>query len=56
MIISNKIIKNQFRSFNVLLPGFYLGYFVWGGVDPKIFFWACSGKKIVFRPSGGSGA
>ena len=36
-----------------MLSGFYLGFFVWGEVDPKKFLEPRSGAKNFFRPSRG---
>ena len=36
-----------------MLPGFYLGFFVWGEVDPEKIFEPRGGKKNFFLPSWG---
>ena len=36
-----------------VFTGFYLGFFVWGGVNPKKFLEPRSGEKKNFRPSRG---
>ena len=37
------------------VPGFYLGSFVWGEVDPKKCLEPLSDEKKIFWPSRGSG-
>ena len=44
------------RNFRFRRPGFYLGFFVWGKVDPEKVFWATRRREKNFLGLlGGSG-
>ena len=52
---ANVIVKTPFGDTDPMHPGFYLGFFVWGGVDPEENFGATRRRENFFRPFRGSG-